>query len=72
MLFFRSEEHVERWCRARGLEPGAVLTRDQIWELARAWYGSRMEPQWSRRTTEEAQQVFTDLGLTGPFWQLHP
>jgi hypothetical protein len=72
MLLFRSEEHVGRWCRGHGIVPGAVLTREQIWSLARAWYEGRMGPEWRRRTVEEAQEVFAGLGLTGSFWQLPP
>jgi hypothetical protein len=72
MLFFRSEEHVVRWSRAQAVPSGAILTRDQIWQLASAWYGDRMEPGWRRRSPAEAQRLFADLDLTGPFWQLSP
>jgi hypothetical protein len=49
---------------------GAVVRLEQVWPLARAWYVGRAEESWSPRTPEAAQQVFTDLGLTGPFWQV--
>ena len=70
MLLFRSERHVEQWAAQRGHRRGAVLGVEQLWDLARAWYGTRMHPGWRRRTPEEAQQVFGDLGLTGDFWRL--
>jgi hypothetical protein len=70
MLLFRSEEHVERWSRSRNLPKGAVLSIDQLWGLATAWYGERMEPHWRRRTAEEAEEVFRSLGLAGEFWRL--
>ena len=70
MLVFRSEDHVDRWCEAKGMAPGAILTIRQLWGLARAWYGDRLSPQWRRRTPEEAEEVFTEIGLTGPFWEL--
>ena len=70
MLLFRSEEHVERWCRDRGSEKGGLLTLDQLWGLARTWYRDRLEPGWRRRTPEEAEGVFASLGLTGEFWRL--
>lgn len=70
MLLFRSEEHVDRWAQDRGDPKGGVLTLDQLWGLASTWYRSRMEPDWRRRTAEEAQEVFSSLGLTGEFWQL--
>ena len=70
MLLFRSEEHVERWCRDRGDPKGGVLTLDQLWRLASIWYRNRLDSDWRRRTAEEAQEVFSSLGLTGEFWQL--
>ena len=70
MLLFRDEEHVEEWCRARGREPGGLLTPPQLWDLARTWYRGRMAPGWRRRTSEEAQAVFDSIGLTGDFWSL--
>jgi hypothetical protein len=70
MLLFRSEEHIDRWLAARNLERGATLTVTQQWELARVWYGNRMDADWRRRTPAEAQAVFESLGLTGPFWAL--
>lgn len=72
MLLFRSEEHVDRWCASRGLPRGGILTLEQLWELATAWYANRMAPDWRRRTAEEAEAVFAGIGLTGPFWRLTP
>lgn len=70
MLLFRSEEHVDRWCEARGVSRGAILSLDEGWRLASIWYADRLEPDWRRRTPEEAQSVFDGLGLTGAFWRL--
>jgi len=71
MLFFRSEEHVEKWCKDWRFEGGAVLRLGQCWELARTWYGAdRRDHEWRRFTPQEAQEIFRRLGLTGAFWQL--
>jgi hypothetical protein len=71
MLFFRSEEHIERWCRQWNLPRGGVLTIDQGWRLAQAWYGpDRRDLQWRRRTVDEAEKLFKELGLTSAFWNL--
>jgi len=71
MLLFRSEEHVDRWCASWHFDRGAVLSLEQGWELARAWYGAdRRKPEWRRRTLEEAMKLFEELGLTSPFWNL--
>lgn len=70
MLLFRAEEHVERWRRQWGQPPGGVLTIPQAWELAKAWYGSKLSPEWRRATVEEAEELLQRIGLTGEFWRL--
>ena len=68
MLLFRSEEHVERWSRRRGVPRGATLSVEQQWRLARSWYADRMSPEWQRRTPEEAEAIFGGVGRSGAFW----
>ena len=70
MLLFRSGEHVERWTEARAIPTGGVLSPQQGWRLARAWFDDRLSPDWRRPMPEEARRIFDDIGLTGPFWQL--
>ena len=70
MLLFRSEEHVEAWRRPRNIESGALLSLEQLWDLARGWYAGRMSESWRRRSPREAEEVFADAGLTGDFWRL--
>jgi hypothetical protein len=72
MLAFRSEEHVARWREQRCIPPGAVFSLEQLWGLADAWYANRMAPDWRRRTPEEGEAVFAELGLEGDFWRLRP
>jgi len=71
MLLFRSEEHIDRWAASWRQPRGGVLSREQIWGLAQAWYASdRRDPAWRRRSPTEAQALFTSLGLAGEFWAL--
>jgi hypothetical protein len=70
MLLFRSEEHVDRWCAARDLTRGAILTPEQGWRLADAWFRNKVRPDWRRHTLEEAEAVLAEIGLTGPLWNL--
>jgi len=74
MLLFRSEEprseeHIDRWCKAWRLGRGAVLSTEQAWMLADAWYRDRMSTAWRRRTVDEAHELFRSLGLTSQFWR---
>ena len=70
MNLFRSEEHVARWLEANGYEPGATLSAEQICDLAQAWWGDRLEPDWRPHTLEQNQAILDGLGLTGEFWRL--
>jgi hypothetical protein len=69
MLLFRSEEHVDRWCTDRTLQRGAVLTIEQGWRLAYAWYFDRLDPDYCGKTAAEIEAIFTSIGLSGPYWQ---
>ena len=70
MLLFRSEEHIARWCAFRGLPRGGIMSAEQCWQLARAWYGDKLHPDWRRKTLEEAEATLAAIGLTDPFWRL--
>jgi hypothetical protein len=70
MLAFRSEAHVESWCRARRIEPGATFSLEQAWQLGRAWYADKLSPDWRRASAAEAEAVLSGIGLAGDFWRL--
>ena len=70
MLLFRSEEHVKAWCKARSVPIGGILSLEQASELAWIWYRDRLEPSWRRKTVDEAESIFSSLGLVGDFWKL--
>ena len=70
MLLFRDEEHVDRWCAAREMTRGAIVTAEQAWQLARGWYGNKLSPDWRRHTVDEAEALLAEIGLTGEFWSL--
>ena len=71
MLLFRSEEHVDRWCQQWSQPKGEILTSGQIWGLAMMWYSDdRREPDWQRKTVDEAEEIFSGLGLVSTFWEL--
>lgn len=62
---------MEEWCRRRALTPGARISLDRCWALARAWYpGEWLEYGWRGRSAEAAEAVFTSVGLAGPFWRM--
>lgn len=71
MLLFRSEDHANAWCARWDQPRGEIVTLEQVWGMARGWYGQdRRDPAWRRKTPDEAQSLFASLGLTAPFWSL--
>jgi hypothetical protein len=68
MLLFRSEDHVIRWLAGR--PSGATITVTKLAELAEAWWGDRLDPEWRPHTRDQNQAILDRLGLTGPFWSL--
>lgn len=68
MLFFRSEEQVDAWCRERELPRRPIVTLEQQWQLAVAWYGNRLSPEARRPAPAEMRRIFSEIGLEGPFW----
>ena len=68
MLVFRSEAHVDRWLAGR--PRGAVIPITKLAELATAWWGDRLAPDWQPHTREQNQAILNGLGLTGEFWRL--
>jgi hypothetical protein len=70
MNLFRSEEHTARWLEANGYEPGKTMTAGKLCDLAHAWWGDRLAPDWRPHTRDENQAILERLGLTGQFWQL--
>ena len=68
MLFFRSEEHVNRWCQSHGLPRRPIINLDQLWQLSATWYGNRLTVDSRRPGPEEMVGIFAAIGLEGPFW----
>jgi len=65
MLFFRSEERVDDWCRAQGLPRRPLLSLDQLWQLAVVWYENRLSPGGQDRAPAPPAS-HTEDGQTGP------
>jgi hypothetical protein len=68
MLFFRSEERVSEWCGERGVERRPLVTVPQLWQLATAWYSSRLDATARRPAPDEIRAIFARIGLADSFW----
>ncbi len=70
MLIFRSEDHIDDWCTLRMLPRGGIMSPEQCWKLAQAWYSDKLSPDWRRKTPEESEAMLASIGLLEPFWSL--
>ncbi|MDQ4037081.1 MAG: hypothetical protein M3313_01695 [Actinomycetota bacterium] len=68
MQLFRSEEHILRWLAGR--TSGATLPVTKLAELALAWWGDRLDPDWRPHTREQNRAILDRLDLRGAFWTL--
>jgi hypothetical protein len=62
MRLLRSEEEA--------LPAGAVVGVAQLHELARRWYGDRLDAGWRPRDPAASQRILDEVGLRGGFWRL--
>jgi hypothetical protein len=62
MRLFRSGEAPET--------SGETVDLDTLSDLARRWYGNRLDPHWRPRSKAESQAILTAVGLTGDFWRI--
>jgi hypothetical protein len=53
-----------------GVTTGELVDLGTLAELARRWYGDRLDPDWRPRTREQSQAILDEVGLTGEFWRL--
>ena len=68
MNLVRSEEHVARWLGGR--PAGATIPVTTLCDLAHAWWGDRLAPDWRPHTRAQNQAILDGLGLSGEFWRL--
>jgi len=68
--FFKSHEHVDRWCEEHAAPRGAAVSLAAAWTLSVQWYQNHLSPEWRSKTPEEARAAFAAAGLTGAFWEL--
>jgi hypothetical protein len=67
---FCSDDHGRHWSIEHAGGAGEVVAAGTVWRLAGPWYGDRLAPDFRAHTTSYNQQLLTDVGLTGEFWQL--
>lgn len=69
-LFFRSVDDVDEWCERRRLPRGEVVSIEQAYRLAVAWYGDGATAAGHLRHRAELEELFCSVGLDRPHFHL--
>ena len=69
MVFFASPEHRDASNLAASADSAASLVPDQIHELGKPLYRTRLSIDYERPGIEQLRAHFASLGLTSPYWQ---
>jgi hypothetical protein len=54
----------------RGLEVGAVVSPQAVYDLGAEWYATRCDRDWERADAIDTAAIFARHGLVGEFWSL--
>ena len=47
-----------------------MVPLERVWRLAGPWYANRLDDDWTPRTADVMETLFTNAGLTGDFWRI--
>lgn len=61
---------MNRWCDQWKQPHGSIISLERQWKLAQSWYADRLDMEWRRKTTEEIELLWKDLGFTSSFWDV--
>jgi hypothetical protein len=61
---------LQAWLTSNQATKGKVMTLEQAWRLAKAWYADPRLVAWQPLAREERQAVLSSVGLVGDFWTL--
>lgn len=70
MLIFENEQQIDEWCVKHRIGKGDVQPIENIWEFSKVWYGSHLNPNWEKWSTEQAIEIFNKFNLTNEIWEL--
>jgi Alkylmercury lyase len=70
ILFFSSEARVSAWCARHGQPKGSVLHIGTGMKLADRWFGEYASVEWRRKTAQDGEMIFRELGLDHTFWKM--
>jgi len=70
VLVFESEAQIDAWAKRHSIARGDAQPIQRVYDLAAAWYGRHLDLDWHKWTVAEAREIFKQVGLGGPIWDL--
>lgn len=67
---FCTRDHAERWTAEQAPGCGYVASAGAVWDLAKVWYGDRLDPDFRPHTRSHNQALLAERGFAGEFWNL--
>lgn len=67
---FYTRTHAEQWTTEHAPGQGYVTDARTVWELAKGWYGDRIDRDFVPHTRDRNQDLLQRRGLIGEFWLL--
>lgn len=67
---FCNRAHAQLWTAGHAPNSGYIADARTVWDLALAWYGDRVAPDFQPHTRACNQTLLTERGLVGAFWRL--
>jgi hypothetical protein len=70
VLVFDTQAAIDEWTQRHRIPRGDVQPIQRVYNLAAAWYGGHLDQDWRKWTMAEAREIFRQVGLSGPVWDL--
>ncbi|KAF5858673.1 hypothetical protein ETB97_003888 [Aspergillus alliaceus] len=66
---FATKQEALEWPQKYGFYSGEIMTLKTLWLLSKAWYHDKHTYGYDRKTAEEVETLFNQLGMTSDFWK---
>ena len=70
MLLFEDETQIDEWSKRHNIPKGDFQPIEKIWSFSKVWYGNHLNPNWTKWSIQEANDIFRQFDLHDEIWEL--
>jgi hypothetical protein len=70
MLIFENENQIDGWTKKHNIPKGDIQPIENVWNFSKKWYRNHLNPDWTKWTIEEADEMFRKFELKDRIWLL--